>query len=144
MLASVSTGCSLFVPWASIYSGDGTYERGYGMFQVRLTQLPLDRSSSGCSTLSNLGLGGFGTAAIRVEPTDGELESLYGDKTYTLKPGYVPHANLELSLTNEKREQLFLTSAPLNTWEWSWNRAVRRGRGAGVPIFSRYVELPPI
>ena len=128
-LTGALAGCSLFVPWGSIYSGSGTYERGNGMFQVRLTRLPLDRVSSGCSTLSSLGPDWEWTAVVLVEATDGNLQPLYVDKTSKLQPKYVPLANLELSLVNETRKQLFSTSAPLNTWEWNWNRAVRRGRG---------------
>ena len=129
-------GCSLFVPWNVVYSGDGTYEavRGsQGRDQVRLVPLPLDRSSSACSTITHLGPEQEWTVAVRLEPDDGDVldlvNRLWDKKKHKLKSQYIPQSTLRLTLTDESNKLLFSVSGPLEQWEWSANRATRSGRG---------------
>lgn len=124
--ASMVAGCSLL--WRMQYTGDGTYAIRDGAYQVRLTSLPLDRNASGCSTITHLvGPDSEWMVVIRVEPTDGDVHRLYGDRG--LRPEFVPRASIRLTLSDESNNQLFSVSGPLNLWEWDGSRAIRRGRG---------------
>jgi hypothetical protein len=95
----------------------------------------LDHVDSGCSTLSHLGPDWEWWVAIRVEPIEGGAnmyngsEKLTDRETATLRPRFVPRANIELTLTNEAHERLFTVSGPLDEWKWNWNRAIKEGRG---------------
>src|SRR5689334_8280118 len=118
LFAAVLTtaGCSLFIPWSAVYSGDGTYETvraAGGRDQVGLVRLPLDRSSSACSTIRHLGPKEEWTVAVRVEPNDGDFNRLWDEKKYKLKSQYIPQATLRLTLTDESNRLLFSVSGPL-------------------------------
>jgi len=105
------------------------YTKQPGMYQVRVLQVPLDRASSSCATLSGLGPEEEWVAGIRVEAVDGDTDRLYASGDYKLKANLVPRANIELSLLNETRETVFSVSGPLNEWVWNWNHGYQEGRG---------------
>jgi hypothetical protein len=129
LLCGVVGGCALFVPWSQLYSGSGVHVKGRGMYQVRILEVPLDRPSFGCATLSQLGPEWEWVVGINVEAVEGETDRMYTADTYKLKSSFVPRANIELILLNEARETVFSVSGPLNEWDWNWNRARREGSG---------------
>jgi hypothetical protein len=109
--------------------GDGEYRKDRGTWQVRLLEIPLDRSASKCATLLNLGPDWEWTVGVRVEPTGGTVDQMVEIGTSHLRKEFVPQASVALTLSDESNQTIFSVSGPLKDWTWNWNYAYRDGRG---------------
>ncbi len=99
------------------------------MYQVRLMEIPTDRTGSKCAKLSHLGPDWEWVVGVRLEALDGNTDRLFTPGTSHLKSDLVPRANILLTLTNDTDQIVFSQSGPLNKWTWNWNYGYWNGRG---------------
>jgi hypothetical protein len=129
LLLVALSACSLITPWATLYSGDGAYLKRPGMYQLRLSEVSLDRPNSKCASFSNLGPDWEWNVGIRLEQADGNSADMFVGDTSQLKPELIPRARLALRLSDDSNREVFAVSGPLNDWKWNWNRGYLEGRG---------------